>query len=221
MAVDYRFIQNLYDEIQNWSEVRRRTGISPTTISRAKRKGLLKETKPKIVVVINHEEAQIKYDDGYSLSDLAKHYSVPISQIRKLKLVMRKGTEAQINRFKHKPPSLHSKETKEKLSKIRSESLNNNAFYSKRSVYKGITLDSSYEVSVAKELDKNDIRWLRPKSLKWKDNDQIRRYLPDFYLLDFDVYLDPKNDFLIKKDERKIRLAEEFNNVRIIVLDKS
>ena len=32
--------------------------------------------------------------------------------------------------------------------------------------------------------------------------------------------LDPKNDYLIKKDKRKIELTEQYNNVKIIVLDK-
>lgn len=115
----------------------------------------------------------------------------------------------------------HTKKAKEILSKIRVEALNENAFYSKRTVYKGITLDSSYELAVAESLDKNNIRWVRPKSMIWMDGDQQRRYIPDFYLPDFKVYLDPKNDFLIKKDKRKIQLSEKFNDVRIIVLNKN
>tara|TARA_R110000851_G_C12858558_1_gene543633 strand:+ start:83 stop:715 length:633 start_codon:yes stop_codon:yes gene_type:complete len=113
-----------------------------------------------------------------------------------------------------------SNETKEKLSKIRVEQLNHNAFYSKRTKYKGIMLDSSYELTVAKSLDEHNIEWTRPKSIIWNDNGQLRRYIPDFYLPAYNVFLDPKNDFLITKDKRKISLAEEYNSVRIIILDK-
>lgn len=115
----------------------------------------------------------------------------------------------------------HSLKTKNLMSQIRVESLNENAFYSKRTIYNGITLDSSYELKVAQELDENNIDWIRPKSLIWMDDGQTRRYIPDFYLLGYNVYLDPKNDYLIKKDARKISLAKEFNDVNIIVLDKN
>lgn len=113
-----------------------------------------------------------------------------------------------------------STETKEKLSKIMSERIARNIRYSNMEKYNGVWLDSSYESTLARELDANGIIWIRPKSLLWDDNGQIRRYIPDFYLPDFDVYLDPKNDFLIKKDNRKITQASIYNNVKIIVLTK-
>lgn len=114
-----------------------------------------------------------------------------------------------------------SNETKYKLSVIRSDQLRNNAFYSKRTSYKGITLDSSYELIVAKSLDENGIEWIRPKAIDWDDDGQIRKYIPDFYLPEYDVYLDPKNDYLINKDKRKIYLAEKYNGVEILILDNA
>ncbi len=47
------------------------------------------------------------------------------------------------------------------------------------------------------------------------------RKKPDFYLQDYNVYLDPKNNYLQKKDKRKIELVIQQNNVRLIVLNKS
>tara|TARA_Y100000034_G_scaffold58328_2_gene71118 strand:+ start:4520 stop:5155 length:636 start_codon:yes stop_codon:yes gene_type:complete len=114
----------------------------------------------------------------------------------------------------------HTKEMKEYLSKVRCEALRENAFYSKRTIYRGVVLDSSYELIVAKSLDENGIKWIRPKPIKWNDDGQIRRYIPDFYLPKYNIYLDPKNDFLIKKDRRKISLAEKYNKVRILILSK-
>ena len=35
-------------------------------------------------------------------------------------------------------------------------------------------------------------------------NGKKRKYYPDFYLTDFDVYLDPKNDYIVKQDKEKI-----------------
>lgn len=120
------------------------------------------------------------------------------------------------------PPHKHSIEAKEKLSILAIERLSKVKFYSKRTDYNGVTLDSSYELTLAKSLDAHSIKWSRPsKGIKYFDGTQYRHYLPDFYLIDFDVYLDTKNDFLIKKDALKIKLASEQNGIRIIVVNKN
>jgi hypothetical protein len=120
-----------------------------------------------------------------------------------------------------KPGKPHTEESKLKL---RQAAMKNNlgGHTSKlRLSYKGVILQSSYEIEVAKSLDENSIKWNRPSPINWIDkNDIIHRYYPDFYLEDYDVYLDPKNDYLIKKDLDKIKRVCEQNNVRVIVLNK-
>lgn len=80
-----------------------------------------------------------------------------------------------------------------------------------------VFLESSYELKVAKDLDKNGIKWIRPKPLNYDKN----KYYPDFYLIDYDSYLDPKNNFLIEKDKEKIKKVEEQNNVKITILNRN
>ena len=93
---------------------------------------------------------------------------------------------------------------------------------SKRFYYKNICLDSSYEVKIAKDLDKNNILWTRPAHFLWRDGTgEQHRYYPDFYLPKFNVYLDPKNDYLIKKDKNKIKRVAEQNNIKLYVLNKN
>lgn len=66
-------------------------------------------------------------------------------------------------------------------------------------VYNNIKLDSTYEVEVAKSLDENNINWIRPKRIPYHYADgSLHYYTPDFYLSDYDMYLDPKNDYLIE-----------------------
>lgn len=135
----------------------------------------------------------------------------------------KKGCEAAaiVNKGnKHGLGYKHSTEMKEYLSAVRVNHLHKRKFFSKPELYKDVWLDSSYESAVARSLDENEIKWVRPKSLKYHDGIQFRRYMPDFYLPDYDVYLDPKNDWLIKKDEHKISLTAEQNNVRILILTK-
>lgn len=85
-----------------------------------------------------------------------------------------------------------------------------------------VCLESSYEVTLAKTLDNNNITWCRPEPFEWKDkNNVLHYYFPDFHLIDYDIYLDPKNDFLIKKDSDKIQRVINQNNVKLFVLNKS
>lgn len=68
-----------------------------------------------------------------------------------------------------------------------------------------ILLESSWEVEIAQWLDVNDISWHRPKHLVWYDADnKLRRYFSDFYLDDYDVYVDPKNDYQVSISQEKL-----------------
>jgi hypothetical protein len=79
---------------------------------------------------------------------------------------------------------------------------------------KNVILQSTWEVTIADWLVTNNVVWFRPsKRLKWYDTtlDVERTYLPDFYLKDFNVYLDVKNPLKQKEDADKIsQLIELF-----------
>lgn len=86
--------------------------------------------------------------------------------------------------------------------------------------YNGIWLDSKWEERVAKSLDEHLILWERPKvGFIW--NDLGNKYYPDFYLVDYDVYLDPKNPYLQIKDATKILESQIRNNIKVIVLSEN
>lgn len=114
----------------------------------------------------------------------------------------------------------HSDQTKDLQSLRASERLQKNSKYSKNTEYiPGVILESSYEVRVATILDFLNIKWEKVRTgYKWNDNGKIRRYVPDFYLPEYNLFLDPKNDYLIKQDKRKILSAMEINNIIVIVL---
>lgn len=114
----------------------------------------------------------------------------------------------------------HTKETKELLSIKACERLAKHSKYSKNTEYKlGVILESSFEVRTAKILDKLGVEWIKVRrGYIWDDNGKRRRYVPDFYLPKQNIFLDPKNDYLIKKDKRKIESAMKLNNIKVIVL---
>ena len=81
-----------------------------------------------------------------------------------------------------------------------------------------VQLDSSWEESLAKRLDEIDANWIRPAAIKYTDHNNVsRNYFPDFYLPDYDVYLDPKNPYAIKAQMKKIEcLTKQIKNLIII-----
>jgi hypothetical protein len=77
-----------------------------------------------------------------------------------------------------------------------------------------VLLQSSYEFRCSVILNEMQIKWLRPKALKY-DN---KNYFADFYLADYDVYLDPKNSYKIKIDDEKITKVKEQNSIKLFIL---
>lgn len=75
---------------------------------------------------------------------------------------------------------------------------------------KEVLLDSSWEVTVANKLIELNIKWTRPKFIKWIDSTgTTRRYFPDFHLTDYGLYLDPKNPYCMVKDKEKLEIVSK------------
>lgn len=81
--------------------------------------------------------------------------------------------------------------------------------------YRGIKFDSSWEVELAIRLDALGLAWTRPDPIPWVDDDGIsHHYFPDFFLPNFNVYLDPKNPQAFKAQEKKIAcLIAQYSNL--------
>lgn len=85
-------------------------------------------------------------------------------------------------------------------------------------LYKNVLLDSTWEYELAKRLDELNIKWVRPKPLKWVDKNNIEHnYFPDFYLIDFDIFLDPKNPAAYENQKEKIKILKNtYGNIRFL-----
>jgi hypothetical protein len=119
--------------------------------------------------------------------------------------------------LKGKPGKKHTQESKKKISeaalKSKHRRLRKNPID-----YNGVTLDSSWELELAKRLDFLEIEWIRPGPVEWKDNDGvIHNYFPDFYLPKFNLYLDPKNQHAVRVQAEKLKVIREtVPNLKII-----
>lgn len=70
-----------------------------------------------------------------------------------------------------------------------------------------VCLQSTHELAVADWLNASNIKWKREGCFFYGS----RRYFPDFHLVESDIYLDVKNEYLIKVDAEKIRQVCEQN----------
>lgn len=74
----------------------------------------------------------------------------------------------------------------------------------------GTVLDSSWELDVAKFLDSLHIEWVRPTTaLTWVDTTgKSRKYFADFFLPQFDLFLDPKSEYVQKAQQEKLNYID-------------
>lgn len=87
--------------------------------------------------------------------------------------------------------------------------------------YKNIWMDSSWETALAIRLDELKILWERDNKKYFKYIDlegKERKYYPDFYLPDFDIYLECKG-YWTEKVRHKIKDVQERNKFTLIILD--
>jgi hypothetical protein len=117
----------------------------------------------------------------------------------------------------------HTHEAKKKISESALKSKHRRLLKSTRP-YKTIDgtivlLDSSWEEALAKRLDKIKVKWIRPKvPIKWKDTHKnVRNYFPDFYLPDYNLYLDPKNPAAYNNQIEKINALQNCMSNLIIL----
>lgn len=92
----------------------------------------------------------------------------------------------------------HSLETKQKIKESIKQNINNDnwhlSFSKSRTIeYKEYKFQGNWEVGFAKYLDKLNIKWERPnKKFDYKYNNDNHKYLPDFYLPDYNLYIEIK-----------------------------
>jgi len=142
---------------------------------------------------------------------------------------VRRGAELASKTLTGRVGHKHTEEEKKHLSELAKERGLGGFNMRKAGIYyNGVKLDSSYEVILAEDLDVNNIRWERPSRFTYHMDDTEHTYTPDFYLPDYDIYLDPKNDYLINNvnpnlgytDIDKIHQVEVENNIKVIILNK-
>jgi hypothetical protein len=152
----------------------------------------------------------LKSRDNVGLMNAAKLKSGSNNQFNKAKI---NGEEIPVHSLKGKKhPNPFQRHSTESIKKISEAALKSTHRRLRRNVidYNGILLDSEWELELAKRLDFLNIKWSRPEPLKWIDiNGTEHNYFPDFYLEEYDLYLDPKNPHAFNVQLDKINILNE------------
>lgn len=106
-------------------------------------------------------------------------------------------------------------------------------WYFNKNENKEVLLESSWEFRLAKFLDEENIKWRRPSYIVWFNNTNEKKYyFPDFYLPEYDLYIDPKNKYCLTKDIEKLEniskmvkiiygdIDEIINKIKVTILTK-
>jgi hypothetical protein len=160
----------------------------------------------------------LKKRDTVKLMAEARKKSGVTNQFSKAKLEG-KVVEHSLKGKKH--PNPFKSHTPETIEVIRQKALESNHRRLRKGMveYKGVMLDSSWELALAMRLDELQIKWERPEPLKWVDKDgNEHNYFPDFYLEEYDLYLDPKNPAAYQNQKEKVEvLKDTYKNLRFIL----
>ena len=95
-----------------------------------------------------------------------------------------------------------------------------------------VVMDSTWEVMMANRLNELDITWVRDPKMKLEyktRGGRMRNYIPDFYLPDFDIYIEVKGYWtdaakhkmkdIIKRNPGKICILESLAEIGRLTKD--
>ena len=91
-------------------------------------------------------------------------------------------------------------------------------FKVKDSFGKDVCLQSTYELKCSEILNELNVKWIRPTCLIYVIGNKQKRYYADFYLTEYNIFLDPKNDYLIEIDKEKIESVIKQNKIKLKVI---
>jgi hypothetical protein len=170
---------------------------------------------------LNWAEIQIFYNKNKTFADVMKEYNLTtyaVSTAIKRGLLKTRTRQETLNirgtRYKFSKEQLSAYAKQRNLGGYRANAGKSKKFKAKDTFGKEVTLQSTYELRMSQLLNELNIKWVRPKALKYNN----KNYFADFYLTEYNVYLDTKNDYLARLDVGKIQQVITENNVRLYII---
>lgn len=170
---------------------------------------------------IGREIARLYIDEGLSSRDIIAKDFVMRQYKESIRLgyfVPRTKSEAIRNKNKIKGPNIPGPEACERLSKRQSE--NNSGGRCKWFVVAGKKVQGTWERNLALVFEEMNIRWERCKPWTYILDGKTRRYTPDFYLSDYDLYIEVKGYYWRNDREKMDAVIEQYPEKRIQIIEK-
>lgn len=223
--LDWNEIQKYYDNNHTINECMKKFNIkSATSFSKARKRGVFKtrcksscqiknKTKP-----LDNELVKFMYHDKHlSYREISKILNISIHYIRKIIKNPRTLSEAAKINFNKNGPNIPNNDYCKKLSRIMSE--NNRGGKSKWFIVNNIRVQGTWERDFALWLIENNIEWIRPKSIKYKMYNKIKRYTPDFYLPTYNVFIEIKGYWWGNDKEKMSCVINQHNDKLFLIIE--
>lgn len=169
---------------------------------------------------------QADYDSGLTLRELRERHGVQMQALNKARvrgdLVTRNGSEAlqkQVERHGRRLVTPMGQEARARLSI--EQTIRNRGGRCRWFEVSGQRVQGTWERDLALKLDQSGIAWVKcAKSILYHMDGKDRRYTPDFYLPEFDLYVELKG-FWWGDDRRKMAAVfQQHPDLRLIVVEK-
>ena len=109
---------------------------------------------------------------------------------------------------------------KEKISK--KLSINNKGGRCKWFMYLNQKLQGTWELNIAKKLEAEKIKWIKCTKNKYSlkyISDRIHYYTPDFYLPEYDIYLEIKGHWWGNDKQKMDLVCKQNQNIKLIIIE--
>lgn len=117
----------------------------------------------------------------------------------------------------------HTEETRKKISQ--KMTINNKGGRCKWFEVSGQKVQGTWERDIANKFEELGIKWSKIKTnnhtFEYYMDDKLHSYTPDFYLHDYDVYLEIKGHWWGKDKEKMDIVKKTYPNNRIIIIEKN
>lgn len=177
----------------------------------------------------NWNEVQKAYDDGLSWRKLSEKFGMGLQALANA----RKRGDLNTHRTSSEATSLTYKQNNRKhptwsnerrLALSERQSTNTKGGKCKWFTVSGQKVQGTWELNIAKQLDSLNIKWIKLKTnkdiLKYEINGMIRSYSPDFYLPEYDLYLEIKGFWWPGCKEKMDIIFKTYPNKNILVIEK-
>lgn len=226
MAKKYNWpkIQEYYDSKNcTRKELLEYFSMPESTLKRAvkERRLVINGWKKPILTKYNWSEIQAYYDEGYSTRETAEFFELNLQSIYKAAsrgdFITRSPSEAGKLRFKKFGPNVMGEAARRKISK--QQSLKNNGGKSKWFTVAGKKVQGTWERDLALAFEELNIKWERCKPWPYTINEEIKHYTPDFYLPDYDLYIEVKGYWWGNDREKMDAVIEQYPDRKIEIIE--